>query len=480
MAMNKERIDIQNTVTYYPAVGDDRKQGILIFDGMQERYYHLKGNYLIDIPVGVSPDYRKNIEQITSKINKHRNTSKMLTEHGSNRLQIVDAVIQLSYNCNLACTYCYAEQGSYGSNKNLMDEATAKKAVDFVIANRYGDKVGFCLLGGEPLINKPVMESLIDYALEKGEQQGVEVEFLLTTNGIGLTQNLLNWLKKRNVSIRLSIDGTKEIHDHFRKNHSGEGTYDLVAKKYGERLKSSGIKYQVRCTYFGSFANDMVAQVENLAEKEGYTNVKIDFIWGDKTLPGAINANNLPEIIKNIDILSHWLRNKIAAGVIGLNSVHPFSKWINRIERQRNIANILPQGLRLSNFHGSGLEENGVECGAAVNVISISTKGEIYSCHRMEGKPEHQIGNIFQGVNLLKTQYWHDNWRLTHAASDCSRCWARYICAGGCPAFGIDEYQDPMRNDRDKCAIRRQFIANSLLIAAAHHKIDVFDMAPSD
>jgi uncharacterized protein len=387
------------------------------------------------------------------------------------KLLLQDVVLQIAYDCNLKCTYCYADEGSYGGKpRAMMSESVAKKCVDFAFEHRAGDTLGFAILGGEPLLNRDVMMFIIDYANSRAVAEGAIAEFLVTTNGIGLDERLLAELEGKNVAIRLSLDGTRDINDHYRLTKKKTGTFDMVNGRYGRALKKSGVPHQVRSSFFGEYSDRLQDQAQTLNEDLGYDSIKLDFIWGDDTTPGIVTAETLPNALNGIDHLSQWFFRRVLSGEMRWQNFNPYSKYMGRLVQPLAAANVYtPEHTGELIAGGSILENSGVECGAGINVVSISAEGKIYSCHRTEGNEDYLMGDIDTGINPESFAYWSSNWRLTNPQSDCSRCWARFTCMGGCPAFGVYTHKNPMLNDRVRCSLRRQFIANTVVL---HHVME--------
>lgn len=391
--------------------------------------------------------------------------------HLERRLRLYEVVVQMAYSCNMACTYCYADKGEYGGGKAyLMKDQVARDIVDFAFANRGSDKIGFGLLGGEPLLNFSVIKTLVTYAEEKGAKEGVVPEFSVTTNGLPLTEQVVEFLQEHKIAVRLSLDGIKQIHDKYRPDKAGRPTFDRINEVNGKRLKESSVDYMVRASIFGPEGDQIMEQVRTLFEDYSYKRVKVDFLWGADGTPGLITEENLDSVYKGIDALGAWFHEKIMKNELTWKQLMPFSKYIGRLRAKPKVAPVYISKTDESAgtaFGASVLENNGVECGAGVNVISISANGDIYSCHRTEGNSDFKMGTIYEGVKPDALEYWHSNWRLEK--SDCRNCWARYVCIGGCPAFGVYKHKDPMKVDHVKCQVRRRFIAWSIWIS---HQIE--------
>ncbi|NHV28054.1 radical SAM/SPASM domain-containing protein [Burkholderia sp. D-99] len=384
----------------------------------------------------------------------------------TDRMRLQDVVVQIAYGCNLKCTYCYADEGEYGGGKQvMMSTETAERVVDFAFEHRGSSSLGFAILGGEPLLNQRCLRHFVEYAAERGRRDGVEVEFSITTNGIGINEELLAFFDTYKIAVRLSMDGTKDINDRYRINNKGGGTYDAVNFKYGAALKESPVKFQVRASYFGEHGDRLLDQARTMVEELGYDDVKMDFIWGVDGTVGEVTQDNLDLTLNGIDHLSTWFNRKVLDENFDWRNFNPYSKYMGRLVQKPVATNIyLEEDKGDLVAGGSILENSGVECGAGINVISVSASGEIYTCHRTEGNPKFKMGDVFTGVDASFIEYWSDNWRLTHPDADCSRCWARFVCLGGCPAFGVYKKDNPMQNDRVRCQLRRQFIANSIIL----------------
>jgi len=399
----------------------------------------------------------------------------------SDRLRLQDVVVQIAYGCNLKCTYCYADEGEYGGGEQIMmSTQTAERVVDFAFENRGSSSLGFAILGGEPLLNRRCLEHLVRYAVERGAREKVEVEFSLTTNGIGINQSLLDFFDKYKIAVRLSLDGTKDINDRYRLNRRGGGTYDAV-NSYGRALKASPVKIQVRSSYFGEHGDRLEDQARTMVEELGYDNIKMDFIWGVDGTPGEVTAENLDLTLNGIDALSRWFEHQVLEKGFDWRNFNPYSKYMGRLVQKPIASNLYEEQARGDLVAGGSILENsGVECGAGINVVSVSAAGDIYTCHRTEGNPKFKMGDVFTGVDPSFIDYWSRNWRLTHPDADCSKCWARFVCLGGCPAFGIYKHGNPMLNDRIRCQLRRQFIASSIILHEKLKKDKPLDDSPPE
>ncbi len=396
--------------------------------------------------------------------------SKRIKKRSSDKLRLQDVVVQIAYDCNLACTYCYADEGHYGGPaKTMMTAETAEKLIDFSFSNCGSSSIGFALLGGEPLLNKKVLKHFILYANEISKKTGIKAEYSITTNGIGLNKELRDFFQKYDVGIRLSLDGTKDIHDKYRLDRQGKGTYDKVNDKYAKKMKEDGIAFQVRSSFFGDYGDRLLDQAKTMIGDLGYDNIKMDFIWGNEATEGIVKEKNLDLTLNGIDHLSDWFNKIVLDEKFDWRKFNPYSKYMGRLFQKPVITNLFEEenaGNLIAG--GSILENSGVECGAGINVISVSYNGDIYSCHRTEGMPKFKMGDIYSGVDENHIKWWSNNWRLTNEDSDCSKCWARFVCIGGCPAFGVYQHDDPLKNDRVRCKLRRQFIADSIILT---HKI---------
>lgn len=384
----------------------------------------------------------------------------------SERLRLQDVVVQIAYACNLKCTYCYADEGLYGGGESLMmTREMAEHVINFSFEHRGSSSLGFAILGGEPLMNRDCLTHLIEYAAKKGEDEGVEVEFSITTNGIGLNQEMIDFFERYRVGVRLSMDGTKDIHDTYRLDRKGGGTFDVVNDKYGKMLKESRVDFQVRASFFGEHGDRLVDQARTMVESLGYDSIKMDFIWGVDGTIGEVTDENLQLTLNGIDHLSQWFSGRVLDENYDWRNFNPYSKYMGRLVQKPVATNLYSEDAKGELVAGGSILENsGVECGAGVNVISISATGDIFTCHRTEGNDAFKMGNVTTGIDEAFLKYWGNKWRLADDEADCSKCWARFVCLGGCPAFGVYKHGDPMKNDRIRCQLRRQFIASSIVL----------------
>ncbi|MFH1875025.1 MAG: radical SAM protein [Pseudomonadota bacterium] len=447
--------------------------GNLLYDVNSSNIIELT-NEEIDLLKSISPDNRNetNIAVKYSRLCDLINNNiifcpdnRIKSSEATNELQIFETVLQVAYTCNMRCSYCYADSGKYGGNlTSLMTRETARAAIDFAFENRATNTLGFGIMGGEPLLNFETVKDIISYSLKKDQLENTTSLFSLTTNGLLLNNDIVDYLERNNISVRMSLDGNKRLHDLYRHDVKGNPTYDRINDGGGRLLKKSKINYLIRCSILGDHGHELPDQVSNLFSDQ-YNNIKVDFLWNMENHPGTISESNFNTVCEGIDSLAIWFHNKLMNNDLKWHQVFPFAKYIGKLISKDAVSYFYNAGNVVSSdatFDASLLEKMGVECGAGYNVVSVSANGDIYPCHRLENIKSLKLGSVFDGVDRRKTKYWTSNWRLEK--SDCRNCWAKYICAGGCPAFGYYKHRDPMKVDNIKCEIRKRFILWSIWI----------------
>ncbi len=321
--------------------------------------------------------------------------------------------LHISHDCNLSCSYCFAGKGNFGGPKNNMSLEVGKRALDFLIdnsGNRPTCEVDF--FGGEPLLNWETVKKLVEYGKEKAALKGKRFRFTLTTNGLLLNSEKEEFLNKENISVVLSIDGRKEIHDQMRPMHSGIGSYELVSSKIKSLVKSrDGQNYYVRGTFTRNnmdFAND----VTFLAD-EGYTEISLEPVVADPLEEYAFKEEDKFQLKNEYKkLVKEYLKRKD----IG----KPFNFFHFNVDLEKGPC--LPKRL-------SG-------CGAGFQYLAVTPEGDLYPCHQFVGKEDYLLGNLSQGIintGLIQT------FKDAHIYNkECKVCWARYLCSGGCHANAVN------------------------------------------
>ena len=355
------------------------------------------------------------------------------------RKTVVKALcLHIAHDCNLACRYCFAEEGEYHGRRALMSYEVGKKALDFLIANsgnRHNLEVDF--FGGEPLMNWQVVKDLVAYGREQEKIHDKHFRFTVTTNGVLLNDEIQEFINKEMDNVVLSLDGRKEVNDKMRPFRNGKGSYDLIVPKFQKLADSRNQeKYYIRGTFTRNnldFSNDIL----HFADL-GFKQMSIEPVVGEETDPYAIREEDLPQICEEYDKLAKIMIEREKAGK-GFNFFH----FMIDLEGGPCVAK------RLSG------------CGSGTEYLAVTPWGDLYPCHQFVGKEEFLMGNVDEGI--IKPEI-AEEFRgcSVYSKEKCKKCFARFYCSGGCMANAYnfhgtihDAYDIgcEMQHKRVECAI---------------------------
>lgn len=332
-----------------------------------------------------------------------------LTAYPMKSNEIKALCIHICHDCNLRCRYCFADEGAYHSAREFMSEETAKKAIDFLIANSGNRKVlEVDFFGGEPLMCLQTIKNVVAYAKEEAAKRGKKFLFTTTTNALLLDDDAIKFFNEEMENVVLSLDGRKEVHDAIRKTVNGKGSFDYVIKNIKKFVQSRGDKsYYVRGTFTSKnldFSNDVIFLAEN-----GFDSISMEPVVTEiEDL--AIKQEHLPAICEEYENLCEKYLDKYEAGE-GFNFFH---------------FNIDLEG-------GPCLQKRVSACGAGNEYFSVTPNGDIYPCHQFAGDPKFLMGNVYEGeINAEIRKKFASSCLFTR--KDCQSCFAKFICSGGCSA----------------------------------------------
>ena len=317
--------------------------------------------------------------------------------------------IHICHDCNLRCRYCFADEGAYHSAREFMSEETAKKAIDFLIENSGNRKVlEVDFFGGEPLMCLDTIKNVVYYAKEKAAARGKKFLFTTTTNALLLNEEAIEFFNAEMENVVLSLDGRKQVHDAIRKTVNGKGSYDFVINNIRNFVKSRGDKhYYVRGTFTAKnldFSKDVLFLADN-----GFDSISMEPVVTDID-DLAIKEEHLPEILEEYERLC--------------------DEYLERYERG--------EGFNFFHFNvdlegGPCLSKRVSACGAGNEYFSVAPNGDIYPCHQFVGDEKFKMGNVNGGaLNADIRSTFAENCLFTR--EKCDKCFAKYICSGGCSA----------------------------------------------
>ncbi len=349
--------------------------------------------------------------------------------------------IHICHDCNMRCRYCFADEGAYHSVRERMSLETAKKAVDFLIANSGKRKVlEMDFFGGEPLMNLEVIKETVRYAKAEGEKVGKKFLFTTTTNALLLTDEVIEFFNEEMENVVLSLDGRKEIHDAIRKSVNGKGTFDLIIDKIKRFISLRGNKsYYVRGTFTAKnldFAKDVLFIAE-----QGVDSISMEPVVTELE-DLQIREEHLPAIEKEYENLCEGYLEKRRKGE-GFNFFH---------------FNIDLEG-------GPCLSKRVSACGAGNEYFSVTPNGDLYPCHQFAGDTKFRMGSVFEGITREDTRELFKNSCL-FTRKKCENCFAKFICSGGCNANNYHYNGDINDPYEITCAMMKKRIECAMHILA--------------
>ncbi len=360
------------------------------------------------------------------------------------RSTVVKALcLHIAHDCNLACRYCFAEEGEYHGRRELMSYEVGKQAIDFLIANsgkRRNLEVDF--FGGEPLMNFDVVKRLVEYGRGLEEEHNKKFRFTLTTNGILLNDDIMEFANKEMSNVVLSIDGRKEVNDFMRPSRNKKGSYDIIIPKFAKLAESRNQNnYYVRGT-FTHHNLDFSKDVAHLAEL-GFKQISVEPVVALPEEEYAIKQEDLPTIFEEYD--------KLAA-------------YILKEEKKGNHFNFFHFMIDLSG--GPCVAKRLSGCGSGTEYLAVTPWGDLYPCHQFVGEDEFLMGNVFEGV---KTAELRDEFKCcnVYAKEKCKECFAKFYCSGGCAANSF-KFHGSIQDTYDiGCEMQKKRVECALMIQAA-------------
>ena len=360
------------------------------------------------------------------------------------RKTVVKALcLHIAHDCNLACRYCFAEEGEYHGRRALMSYEVGKKALDFLIANsgsRRNLEVDF--FGGEPLMNWQVVKDLVAYGREQEKLHDKKFRFTLTTNGVLLDDEVMEFCNREMGNVVLSIDGRKEIHDKMRPFRKGAGSYDLIVPKFQKFAESRNQdKYYVRGTFTRNnldFSED-VLHLANL----GFKQISVEPVVAEPTEPYALKEEDLPQLFEQYD--------KLAAEMV---KRHKDGKDFNFFHFMIDLEGGPCVAKRLSG------------CGSGTEYLAVTPWGDFYPCHQFVGNEKFLLGNVDDGI--VKTEIC-DEFKCcnVYAKEKCRNCFAKFYCSGGCAANAYNFTGDICGTYDIGCELQKKRVECAIMIKAA-------------
>ena len=359
------------------------------------------------------------------------------------RQTVVKALcLHIAHDCNLACKYCFAEEGEYHGRRALMSFEVGKKALDFLVANS-GNRVNLEVdfFGGEPLMNWDVVKQLVAYGRSLEEPNNKKFRFTLTTNGVLLNDEVMEFVNKEMSNVVLSLDGRKEVNDRMRPFRTGKGSYDLIVPKFQKLAESRNqTNYYIRGTFTRNNL-DFSEDVKHFADL-GFKQMSIEPVVGPEEDPYSIREQDLPQIMEEYDKLALEYIDRYKKG----NGFNFFHFMID-----------LTQGpcvyKRLSG------------CGSGTEYLAVTPWGDFYPCHQFVGNEDFLMGNVDEGITKPELVKEFGNCNV-YSKEKCKNCFAKFYCSGGCAANSYN-FHGTINDAYDiGCEMQRKRVECSIMIKA--------------
>ncbi len=346
--------------------------------------------------------------------------------------------LHIAHTCNLNCSYCFASQGKYHGERALMSYEVGKRALDFLIENsgtRRNLEVDF--FGGEPLMNFDVVKQLVAYARSIEKEKNKNFRFTLTTNGVLVDDDVIEFSNKEMSNVVLSLDGRKEVHDRYRVDYAGNGSWEKIVPKFQKFVNARGGKnYYMRGTF--THANpDFLEDIKTMLDL-GFSELSMEPVVAASDDPSALTEADKPVVMKQYEDLAKLMLERDKEG-------KPFTFYHYMIDLKG----------------GPCIYKRISGCGSGTEYMAVTPWGDLYPCHQFVGDEKFKLGDIWSGVNNKKIQDEFASCNV-YAREECRDCWARLYCSGGCAANayhatgsvkGVYKYGCDLFKKRMECAI---------------------------
>lgn len=346
--------------------------------------------------------------------------------------------LHVAHTCNLNCAYCFASQGKYHGESAVMSFEVGKRALDFLIehsGSRHNLEVDF--FGGEPLMNFDVVKRLVAYARTREKECGKHFRFTLTTNGMLIDDDVIDFSNREMSNVVLSLDGRKEIHDRYRVDFAGNGSWERIVPKFQKLVAARGNKnYYIRGTF--THANpDFLKDIEEML-RLGFTELSMEPVVCAPDSPSALTEEDLPIVLEQYEKLARLMLERHRSG-------KPFTFYHYMIDLKG----------------GPCIYKRVSGCGSGTEYMAVTPVGDLYPCHQFVGEERFRLGNVWDGVTNPEMQNEFASCNV-YTRPECKDCWAKLYCSGGCAAnayhatgsvTGVYQYGCELFRKRMECAI---------------------------
>lgn len=391
----------------------------------------------------LTPDYMedevlsvfKDIELLKGKglLSSSQYSFRSVSASEASETKIMRLILMVIQDCNLGCTYCYGNQGTYG-HEGKMSEETAYRAIDYMLEQSPKQKqFTVVFFGGEPLMNFPLIEKVLDYCDEICKTNGIKINYSMTTNGTIFNENILECIKKHNITVTVSIDGPEEIHDRYRKFQNGKGTFKVISENVKKMSQHFPVSARVTVTKY----SPSITEIDKALEEMGIKNMYFCTIT-ESPACGSGKCQNFDDmgmtVSELLDLEAEF--DKIGEELICSKeeptSIHSSMLQRNRVffKRDRN-------------------------CGCGGNILAVAANGGLFPCQRFVDMEAFKLGNIWDGLNGESYANFFNE--FDKSREKCRQCWAVNTCGGGCAYDAVvDGYRFGEPNESKCIQIRAQ------------------------
>lgn len=351
--------------------------------------------------------------------------------------------LHVAHTCNLNCSYCFASQGNYHGDRAVMSYEVGKQALDFLVANsgnRRNLEVDF--FGGEPLMNFQMVKDLVAYARSIEKDKGKNFRFTMTTNGVLVDDDVIDWCNRECHNVVLSLDGRKEIHDRFRVDYAGNGSWDKIVPKFQKFVEARGGKdYYMRGTF--THANpDFLKDIQTMLDL-GFNELSMEPVVCASGDPSALTQEDMAVVMEQYEKLAELMLERDKQG-------KPFTFYHYMIDL----------------FGGPCIYKRISGCGSGTEYMAVTPWGDLYPCHQFVGEERFKLGNIWDGVTNKEIQNEFASCNV-YAHAECRDCWARLYCSGGCAANAYHATGSVTGVYEDGCKLFRKRMECAIMVAIA-------------
>ena len=415
------------------------KDGIIA--RMSEKYLGLDGVSLDDIN-----ECYEQVEELRAagKLFTDDNFESMAGKLKEKTAGVVKALcLHIAHTCNLNCSYCFASQGKYHGDRAMMSYEVGTRALDFLVENsgtRHNLEVDF--FGGEPLMNFQVVKDLVAYARSIEKEKGKNFRFTLTTNGVLVDDDVIDFANRECSNVVLSLDGRKEVHDRFRVDYAGQGSWDKIVPKFQKFVEArNGKEYYMRGTF--THANpDFLNDIKQMLDL-GFNELSMEPVVCAKDDPSALTDSDMDIVMKQYEELASLMLERDREG-------RPFTFYHYMIDLTG----------------GPCIYKRISGCGSGTEYMAVTPWGDLYPCHQFVGEERFKLGDIWQGVTNKEVQNEFAACNV-YAHPECKDCWARLYCSGGCAANAYHATGSVTGVYEDGCKLFRKRMECAIMVAIA-------------